>query len=73
MNKEITINSTDEERTEILSQKNLVIVAWDQEKELVITNPNESTAKALKRYSQEQGIRNKDIHFWEFYAPIKFT
>lgn len=73
MDKEITIDSTDEERTEILSQKNLVIVAWDQGKELVITDPNESTAKALKRYSQEQGIRNKDIHFSEFYAPIKFT
>lgn len=73
MHKEITIDSTDEERTAILSQKSLVIVAWNQEKELVITDPNESTAKALKRYSQEQGIRNKDIYFSEFHTPIKFT
>ncbi len=63
----------DEERTAILSQKSLVIVAWNQEKELVITDPNESTAKALKRYSQEQGIRNKNIYFSEFHTPIKFT
>ena len=70
---EITINSTDEERTRILSKKSLVIVAWNQSKEMVITDPNESTAKALKRYSKEMGLRDKEIIFSEFYAPIRFS
>ena len=73
MDKEITIDSSDKERTEILSHKELKIVSWNQDKELVITDPNESTAKALRRYSVEQGLRDKDIHFSEFPRTIKFT
>ena len=40
---------------------------------MIITDPNESTAKALRRYSIEQGLRDKDIHFSEFHRTIKFT
>ena len=73
MDGEITINSTDEERTEILSKKVLTIVSWNQDKELIITDPNESTAKALRRYAAEQGLRDKEIYFSEFPRMIKFT
>lgn len=73
MSTEITINSTDKERAEILSKKELTIVAWNQSKKLIITDPNESTAKSLKRYSNELGLRDKYIRFSEFPTPIKFT
>ena len=69
----ITINSTDEERTRILSNKILKVVEWDKKKELVITNPNESTEKALRRYSVEQGLRDKEIYFSDFSRTVRFT
>ena len=69
----ITIDSTDGERTKILSKKKLTIAQWDQSKELLITDPNESTAKALKRDSIEMGLKGKDIHFSEFHSPVTFT
>ena len=40
---------------------------------MIITDPNESTSKALRRYSVEHGLRNKEIHFSEFPKTIKFT
>lgn len=70
---EITIDSTDAERTKILADKNLTIVVWDRSKELQITDANESTTKGLRRFCTEQGIRNRDIRFHEFDKIIKFT
>lgn len=70
---EIVIYSTDKDRTDILSRKSLTIVPWDQSKELHISDPNESTAHALRRYCNELKIRDKDIIFNEFDKPVKFT
>lgn len=69
---DITIDSTDEERTAILREKVLTVVQWDQSKEMVV-NPGESTAQALNRYSQDLNLRNKEVNFDEFKVPIQFT
>ena len=73
MEKNININSSDEERTNILKNKELKIVEWDKSKELVITDSNESTWHALKRYIKENNILNKEIVFSDFDIPIDFT
>lgn len=70
---EITISSIDAERTKILRDKTLTVVRWNQEKALSITDPDESVAHALKRYINENGLRNKEIHFREFDFPVRFT
>lgn len=70
---EITINFTDEERTNILKKKSLRVVPWNKDKEMEITDSEESIAKALRRYSLEQGLIDKMITFNEFDEPIKFT
>ena len=44
MDKEITINSTDEERTAILSKKDLTVVQWDKKHGFRQTDPQESIA-----------------------------
>ena len=38
---EITISSTDAERTKILTDKTLTVVRWNQEKALSITDPSQ--------------------------------
>ena len=40
MNNEITINSTDEERTTILSEKDLTIIQWDKRHGFVTNGRN---------------------------------
>ena len=71
--KEITINSTDEERTRILSKQELLVVPWDRQKELFIEDPSESTSHALNRYMDEHGLRGKEILFPGFGESIRFT
>ncbi|MBE5898276.1 MAG: hypothetical protein E7279_01585 [Lachnospiraceae bacterium] len=73
MNKTIDINSSDEERTNILKNKTLKIVEWDKSKEMQLYNANESIARALKRYIKELNIRDKYICFNEFESDVKFT
>ncbi len=70
---EITIRSTDEERTEFLLSKGLDIVPWDRRKELYIGDPKESTSHALNRYMDEQGLRGKKIKFPDFEEGVRFS
>lgn len=69
---EITIDSTDEERTAILSEKMLTIVPWDEANEMV-KGQDESIAQSLNRYSQELHLKNKEVLFGDFEGPVKFT
>ena len=73
MNKEITINSTDEERTAILAEKDLTIVQWDRKHGFRQTDPQESIAHALGRYMDERGLRGKPMHFKDFPEDVAFT
>ena len=73
MEKEITINSTDEERTAILSEKELTIVQWDKKHGFRQTDPQESIAHALGRYMDERGLRGRAMHFKNFPENVAFT
>ena len=73
MNSTIDINSTDEERTNILKDKMITIVAWDKSKEMIITNPKESLWQSLKKYARDNEIINKEIKFENFSFPLKFS
>ena len=73
MNSTIDINSTDEERTNILKGKMITIVAWDKSKEMIITNSKESLWQSLKKYARDNEIINKEIKFENFSFPLKFS
>ncbi len=73
MNKEITIDSTDEERTAILLEKDIKIVQWDRKHGFRQTEPQESISHALGRYMDERGLRGKTMHFKDFPEGVAFT
>lgn len=73
MDKKITIDSTDEERTAILSKKDLTIVQWDRKHGFRQTDPQESIAHALGRYMDERGLRGKSMYFKDFPEDVSFT
>lgn len=73
MNRHITINSTDEERTAILSEKELTIVQWDKKHGFRQMDPRESIAHALGRYMDERGLRGKSMNFKDFPETVAFT
>lgn len=70
---EITLDSTDEERTAILSEETLCIVPWNRQRELYLGDPEESTSHALNRYMDEQGLRGKEMHFPDFEEGVRFS
>lgn len=72
-NREITIDSTDKERTEILLEKNLTVVQWDRRHAFHRADLQESITHALGRYMDERGLRGKTMHFKDFPEGILFT
>ena len=52
----ITINSTDEERVQILENKTLTIVPWDEKKEMLLSDPDMSIRKALIEHAHAMGV-----------------
>ena len=73
MNREITIISTDEERTKILSEKYLTVVQCNSKHAFRRTDPQESITHALGRYMDERGLRGKSMHFKDFSENVAFT
>lgn len=70
---EITIESTDEDRSHILSNMDLTVVQWDKKHGLRQTEPNESVSHALGRYMDERGLRGKIMEFKDFPGKVAFS
>ena len=73
MENEITVNSTDEERTAVLLEKALTVVRWDKKHSFRQTNAKESITHALGRYMDELKLRGKIMHFKDFSGEVRFT
>lgn len=69
----ININSTEEERYNLLKDRTLTVHMWDNTKSMVLKNPDESVAKAVKRTANELNIVGNIVKLEGLDEDIKIT
>ena len=69
----MNISSTEKERYEELKGKELMIIPWKKEREIVLTDPDKSLSRCISDYAKQLGLYEKELFINGLSYPVKFN